>query len=129
MTRQEAIEQLEVLKIALLTMYEDKCNAEAIEMAINSLKVDEMYSLEEEHADEFISKKVIDDIKTKIEDEEDFAYSDFDAYNEEILRFDDTDICERDLCHIGLGRAIQIIDKHISGKGSRHDKKRSNRNN
>ena len=75
---------------------------------------------------EFIPKSVLEDIRAKIEDEEDFAYADFDAYNEEILGFDDTDICERDLCHIGLSRAIQIIDKHISGKESRHDKKRSN---
>ena len=71
-------------------------------------------------------EKVLEDIRAKIEDEEDFAYANFDEYNEEILGFDDTDICERDLCHIGLSRAIQIIDKHISGKGSRHDTQRSN---
>ena len=38
MTRQEAIEQLEVLKIALLVAWEDERNAEAIEIGINALK-------------------------------------------------------------------------------------------
>ena len=61
-------------------------------------------------------EEVFDDIKTEINEEREFAYADFDAYNEELLGFDDTDICDRDSCDIGLGRAIQIVNKHISGK-------------
>ena len=39
---------------------------EAYKIAINSLKVDEMYDLAEENADDFIPKSVIDDIKAEI---------------------------------------------------------------
>lgn len=58
----------------------------------------------------------VEEIKAEIEDEKEFAYADFDEYNDEILGFDDTDICDRDSCTIGLGRALQIINKHISRK-------------
>lgn len=63
-----------------------------------------------------IHMSVIEDIKAEIKEEQEYAYADFDEYNNEILGFDDTDVCERDLCCIGLGRALQIINKHISRK-------------
>lgn len=62
MTRTEAIE-------VLRANYPDACYSllrEAVDMAINSLKIDEMYDLESENADEFISKSVIKDIKAEI---------------------------------------------------------------
>ena len=63
-----------------------------------------------------VVNEIINDIKAEIEEEKEYAYADFDEYNNEVLGFDDTDVCERDLCCIGLGRALQIINKHISGK-------------
>ena len=56
---------------------------------------------------------VLEDIKEEIKEEREYAYADFDEYNNEILGFDDTDICDRDSCDIGLGRAIQIINNHM----------------
>ena len=50
------IESTNVFKQA----YEQLKYCEALDMAINSLQVDEMYALEEEHADEFISKSMIE---------------------------------------------------------------------
>lgn len=52
----------------------------------------------------------------QLEEEKEFAYADFKEYNEEVLGYDDTDICERDLCHIGLARAIEIIKRNIGGE-------------
>lgn len=47
----------------------------------------------------------------QLEEEKEFAYADFEEYNEEVLGYDDTDVCERDLCYIGIARAIDILKK------------------
>ena len=39
----------------------------ALDMAVNALKIDEMYNLEYENDDEFISKSVLDKIRAEIE--------------------------------------------------------------
>ena len=54
MTRGEAIKELREMKTDPWT---DNRQMEALDMAINSLKVDEMYDLAEEHADEFVQKR------------------------------------------------------------------------
>ena len=52
-------------------------------------------------------------IRREKEEEKEFAYADFEEYNEEVLGYDDMDVCERDLCYIGLSRAIEIIKRNI----------------
>ena len=93
LTRAEAIEELKEMRTDAWT---DTRQMKALEMAINSLKIDEMYDLTMENADEFISKSVIDDIKTEI----DSHCSDNRDRND------------------GLYIAMKIIDKHI-GKESK----------
>ena len=68
----------------------------SLEMATNSLEVDEMYQLEKEDADEFISKKEIEDIKAELNEisEETISRADIDA----------------------IKRCLKVIDKYISGK-------------
>jgi hypothetical protein len=73
MTRKEAIKWLNRLYIrADITdeygdMEDMQPYEEAINIAINALKVDEMYNLEYENADEFISKRVLEDIRYEID--------------------------------------------------------------
>ena len=58
MTRTEAIKNLNALNaICGQKDFYDNEFATALNMAINSLKVDEMYQLEKEDADEFIPKR------------------------------------------------------------------------
>ena len=93
MTRTEAIKILEGAIKKPNT--KDGYMGQALSMAINSLKVDEMYDLEAEQADEFIPKSVIDDIKS------------------EILHYSDAH-CSGD--DINLWTVFEIMDKHTSGK-------------
>lgn len=98
MTRAEAIEAL---------TNKDVCNPEimleALDIAINSLKVDEMYQIEYERADLFIPLSVIKDIKAEIEhiggdDEKAFCKNLNESYKQ------------------GLKDVLVIIDKHIRGR-------------
>lgn len=66
MTRKEAINHLKDLATAIQLM-PNSLKGQAMKMAINSLKVDEMYQLEMEDADAFVSVSVIEDIKAEIE--------------------------------------------------------------
>lgn len=73
MTRKEAIKWLNKLyaRADITDEYGDMEDMqpyeEAINIAINALKVDEMYNLEYENADEFISKRVLEDIRYEID--------------------------------------------------------------
>lgn len=58
-----------------------------------------------------VEKSKIDKAITQLEEEKEFAYADFEEYNEEVLSYDDTDVCERDSCYIGLARAIEILKR------------------
>ena len=69
MTRADAIEQLEKAYKECIdlgqTCGKDSVfwkRAEAIKMGLNSLKVDEMYDLAEENADDFVSRKVYEQV-------------------------------------------------------------------
>ena len=96
MTRAEAIKQLktDVTDCCATMSNQWEKDEEALDMAINSLKIDEMYDLEKENADEFISKSVLEDIKAEVEN-----YEDFSAYDRQIARV-----------------IWCFFDKHISGK-------------
>lgn len=95
MTRAEAIKILEGAIKKPNT--KDGYLGQALSMAINSLKVDEMYQLEKEDADEFIPKSVIEDIKAEIRSIQPKWYENAGKHN----------------C---IDEVIKIIDKHISGK-------------
>ena len=84
---------------------------EAFDMAINSLKVDEMYQLEKEDADEFIPKSVIEDIKAEIRKPHVIDLGElYSRSNEGILQFGG------EAYDKGIEYALFVIDKHISGK-------------
>ena len=92
MTQTEAIRVLQhMVRWGIIS---DEKMKEALRIAINSLKVDEMYHLEKEQADEFISKKVIEDIIAEI-----MQYMFLNGFGSEYQ--DDM---------------RKIIEKHISGK-------------
>lgn len=56
----------------------------------------------------------IDETIAQLEEEKEFAYADFEEYNTEVLSYDDTDVCERDACYIGMARAIEILKRNHS---------------
>lgn len=60
-----------------------------------------------------VEKSKINKAIAQLEEEKEFAYDDFDGYNEDVLSYDDTDICERDTCYIGLTRAIEILKRNL----------------
>ena len=94
MTRKEAIEILSHEKYDSLHSE----ITEALEMGINSLKLEEMYNLEYEKADEFISKSVIEDIK---------------AYIDMTINLYTLDTEYNKAYKEGLKDALEIIDKHL----------------
>ena len=96
MTRTEAIRVLQ--HIVRWGIISDEKMKEALIIAINSLKVDEMYQLEKEDADEFISKKVIEDIRAELWDS---GMNMTGEYQGIWVRYRDIE---------------QIFDKHINGK-------------
>ena len=101
MTRTEAIDILKCLAWHRRPSEEEI--EEVLKIAINSLKVDEMYQLEKEDADEFIPKSVIEDIRAEIQAIE------MEGRVDDRTRF------------IRGGKEVKnlvlkIIDKHISGK-------------
>ena len=99
MTRAEAIYNLNTLAEHAIEDDQGFTIEEALYMAINSLKVDEMYQLEMEDADEFISKKVIEDIKAEIKT---IQQAEIQIYGKENWDFS--------------GKCLDVIDKHISRK-------------
>lgn len=58
-----------------------------------------------------VERSKIDKAIAQLEEEKEFAYADFEEYNEEVLSYDDTDVYERDSCYIGLARAIEILKR------------------
>ena len=92
MTREEAVAILNHNVSACLHGTEW---GEALDMVINSLKIDEMYDLESENADEFISRSVIEDIKAEIKT----LAQEYDFYADTRRKY-------------GLWTALEIIDKH-----------------
>ena len=92
MTRKEAIEILEGEKCRQWSNVK-----EAFDVAINSLKTDELYDLAYENPDALIDRKLIEDIKAEI----------IKTVEEE------TQIDKK--WSSGLKYALQIIDKHIGG--------------
>ena len=102
MTRAEAINELLEMKLDAWT---DTRQMKALVMAINSLKVDEMYDLAEENADEFISKSVIEDIKAEIKSKKFRGYANDNG---------GADLPDHQAhFNSGLFLALEIIDKHI----------------
>ena len=99
MTRAEAIKILSKCKEKGFkhTFYTLDEYHTAMDMAINSLKVDEMYDLAMENPDALIDRKVIEDIKAKIRAYSEMHYMDGDIIADELL---------------------QIIDKHIGGNNN-----------
>ena len=94
MTRTEAIKNLNALNaICGQKDFYDKEFETALEIAINSLRVDEMYQLEKEDADEFIPKSVIEDIISDIQYARESPVGSYDYDN-------------------GLDYALRVIDKH-----------------
>ena len=105
MTRAEAIEWIKTDISRLPNTPAQNVHKEALKIAINSLKVDEMYQLEMEDADEFISKKVFEDIKAEVRKAQEEIY---DAPQ---------DVYEPDYwMREGMDYVLEIIEKHISGK-------------
>ena len=109
LSRAEAIKRIESIIIAhnrnvgtdtigMCSIGIDKKDIESLIMAVNSLKVDEMYDLAEENADEFIPMSVIEDIKAEI------AKS---------LSIECEDLSYDDGFNNATKRALRIIDKHI----------------
>ena len=90
MTRGEAIKELREMKTDPWT---DNVQMEALDMAVNSLTVDEMYDLEFEGVDHFVPVSIIEDIKADIS-----SYKDDKAIHAE--RNEMIDI------------VLEIIDKH-----------------
>lgn len=72
---------------------------------------DLMSEIERKNKPDVVEKSKIDKAITQLEEEKEFAYADFEEYNEEVLSYDDTDVCERDSCYIGLARAIEILKR------------------
>jgi predicted transcriptional regulator len=68
-----------------------------LKKALNSLRIDEMYQLEMENAEEFIAKSVLDKIRAEIEEQKEHRC------------FDDDDMY---IYKTGLNDAIDIIDKY-----------------
>ena len=94
-TRAEAISELLEMKLDAWT---DTRQMKALDMAINSLKVDEMYDLAMENPDAVIDRKVIEDIKAEIEFERDRKLGGefFEAVQ-----------------YKSFNKCLEIIDKHI----------------
>lgn len=69
--------------------------------------------IERKNKPDVVERSKIDKTISQLEEEKEFACADFEEYNEEVLGYDDTDICERDLCHIGLARAIEILKRNL----------------
>ena len=69
---------------------------------LNSLKVDEMYGLEMEQADEFIPRSVVEDIRADMQKKK-LMYS----HPHEIAK---------NVYREAMNDAIELLDKHISGK-------------
>jgi hypothetical protein len=44
---------------------------------------------------------------------------DFESYNDEILKYHDVMICERDSCETGLKRALEIVNEYKKKKKRR----------
>lgn len=68
---------------------------------------------------EFIPRSILEDIKSEIEDEKDFAYADFERYKVECLGQEWEDVLDSlptDDYRFGMARCLEIIDKHISRK-------------
>ena len=96
-TKEQVLSILHAPRKAILTFDE-------FEKSINSLK-----------GADVVERTKIDKTIAQLEDEREFAYANFDEYNEEVLGYDDTDFCERDLCYIGLARAIEILKRNLGG--------------
>ena len=67
-----------------------------------------------------ISMSVIEDIKAEIIEEKECAYADFEQYKVDYLGVDPEyveDELPNDDFRYGMERALEIICKHISGKG------------
>lgn len=94
MTRTEAIRLLQATRLMLLGKDNQPISDlyYALEMAINSLKIDEMYDLTMEDPDAYIHRLVIEDIKAAIRQS---------ACDQKIK-----------LVAIGMEKALEIIDKH-----------------
>lgn len=66
-----------------------------------------------------VPMSVIEEIKAEIAEEKDCAYADFERYKVEYLGQDWEDVFDSlpiDDYRYGMVRALEIIDKHISGK-------------
>ena len=110
MTRAESIEILkELWRYKHTEKYAENEIREALEIAINSLKVDEMYQLEYEKADEFIPKSVIEDIKVEQEPI-------LDKIRAEIIEL-------RSRQNVGVLECLDIIDKYKSESEDNDDKR------
>ena len=129
MTRTEAIRVLQhMVRWGIIS---DEKMKEALKIAINSLEVDEMYQLEKEDADEFISCKAYDQVMW----ERDIAIAQLKelgyGFGEEIRQADEfipKSVIEdikaefRQINAVsvykffGYDEVIGIIDKHINGK-------------
>jgi hypothetical protein len=49
---------------------------------------------------------------------------DFESYNDEVLKYHDVMICERDSCETGLKRALEIVNEY---KKEKERKKKNDR--
>ena len=80
---------------------------------LNSLKVDEMYQLEKEDADEFIPKSVIEDIKAEIRSIQPKWHENAGKHNciDEVIKIIDRNISRKE----PVGNADKL-DNHINGK-------------
>lgn len=78
-----------------------------------ALEIKPQESIERKNKPDVVERSKIDKTITQLEEEKEFAYANFEEYNEEVLSYDDTDIYERDSCYIGLTRAIEIIKRNI----------------
>ena len=96
----EAIDILEEIKAIDDSIYQyNPKYLKALNIVINSIKVYEMYQIEMESADEFISRKVIEDIKAEIKT---IQQAEIQIYGKANWNFS--------------GKCLDVIDKHISGK-------------
>lgn len=102
MTRKEAINR--IIEIDIRNALQE--DYDALNIAIEALE-------QEPKTD------VLDKIRAEIIEEKDFAYADFEQYKVDYLGADAEyveDELPQDDFRYGMERAIEIIDKHISGK-------------
>ena len=132
MTREEAIKELEEDKALYMPEEWVECVDRdtpdgrlitALDMAIKALEQESCVGSDE--CKEVIKAyfdgqaDTLDEIKTEIKEEADFAYADFDRYKVEYLGQDLEDAHDslpQDDFRYGMLRALEIINRNISGK-------------